>query len=356
MTSPVKVNSPKSPRNKQNDSCAVCHKICKEAPKIHKDKSIECECCLRWFHVTCVKVSVKALTALTTEQVHWFCRNCDGAAKTLYMHCTSLKSEQLRLTKVVESLAEEVKRLQAQSNTVDPDLLKTLVENEVRAQMEEAQEVTNGYVGRITSLENELDNVNTRLQALENNGSTDAVTGDSNLLNEQITDMKDAQILMDLKLDGQNQYSRRETLKISNFPEVQGENLRCVVMKVAADCGIRITGDHISVVHRNGRREKGKPRDIVCKFTIRDIKHDLLRNKHKLRRMDGYRYIYLDEHLTPLRSRIVKVLREGGAQVHTTDGKIFADGRMYDSPEDLARLLPLSQDQFIRLGLRAPED
>ena len=72
--------------------------------------------------------------------------------------------------------------------------------------------------------------------------------------------------------------------------------------------------------------------------------------------MDGYRYIYLDEHLTPLRSRIVKALREGGAQVHTTDGKIFADGRMYDSPEDLARLLPLSQDQFIRLGLRAPED
>ena len=159
-------------------------------------------------------------------------------------------------------------------------------------------------------------------------------------------------------MDKQSQYSRRETIKVSNFPEHEGENLREVMINIAANCGIHINGDHISVIHRNGPRSHGRPRDFICKFTVRDIKHDLMRCKHYLRRVDGFRYVYLDEHLTPLRARIVRALRDSGYTVRTVDGKIHCSitingeevRSFYDTAEDFGNL-PFSEEQCHNLGL-----
>ena len=369
--------------------CSICSKLTVGNPSAFEEESIECEICRRWCHPTCAKIPEDKFKALEAPGVHWFCQNCEAGATNLYLYCSNILSNvdalkvevnalkkkvddsEIKLTTTMDAKFSAFKEQLYQAPPV-PDWLnheklvayakriedlekeceklsRQLQEGKTSESTENIEQQS--YVQRISGLENELDNLNTRIQETAERHSENC---DIESIKGCFEDLCQAQILVDLKVDAQNQYSRRETLKISNVPEFEGENLRAVMIGIAADCGIRITGDHISVIHRNGRNIRGRSRDIVCKFTIRDIKHDILRNKHKLRRQDGYQYIYLDEHLTPLRAKIVKELRDKGATVHTTDGKIFVTHgdtrRMYDSPEDFLDL-PLTRDQFINLGI-----
>ena len=36
-------------------NCAVCNNDISESPTTHAEKSLECECCMKWIHTNCVK-------------------------------------------------------------------------------------------------------------------------------------------------------------------------------------------------------------------------------------------------------------------------------------------------------------
>ena len=101
-----------------------------------------------------------------------------------------------------------------------------------------------------------------------------------------------------LDIDCQEQYERRDCVIIQNFPEYgPHEDLVRVVIDLCAVSGGRISPWEISVVHRLGRYVAGRARPIIVKFTRRCIKTSLMKNKHKLRRVEGWCNIYLDENL-----------------------------------------------------------
>ena len=148
-----------------------------------------------------------------------------------------------------------------------------------------------------------------------------------------------------LEREQQNQYTMRETIRVTGVPFKQGENTNELICRIAFSLGVHITNDDISVSHRTGRRYPGRPRAIICKFTRRDTKYAILRNKKLAKNItqddDGNPVkIFVDEKLTPMRANVCKFLREKKIQHRTHDGKIFiqkensTDFTVLDTPDD----------------------
>lgn len=158
-----------------------------------------------------------------------------------------------------------------------------------------------------------------------------------------------------LEGDQRDQYSRRDILRVTGVPYKQGENTNHIIMMIAYSLGVTITEWDISVSHRTGRRGGRGPRPILCKFTRRDIKNQILTNKRLARFIkndpDGNPVqIYVDEDLTRMRASICKRLRQERVPHYTRDGKVHIsttpssqsgadiEYTMFDTPEDFLKL------------------
>lgn len=97
------------------------------------------------------------------------------------------------------------------------------------------------------------------------------------------------------------------------------------------------------------------------RFFARDAKHQLLINKNKLKNKDNYRGVYVNEDLTPLRSKFLQYAQpqEGIESAFTREGKEVCRLRdcfktAVETPDDLFKMRLIYVD-YVALGLRAFE-
>ena len=159
------------------------------------------------------------------------------------------------------------------------------------------------------------------------------------------------------EVDRLEQYSRRENVprvRIYGLAETQGESTNTVFIDMARDICVTITPADISVSHRLGRPGRGgstadsRPRPLIVKLVRRDTKFELMRNKKKMRAMEKYRHVYVNDDLTTPRSKLVKILKgeKEIKSVWTIEGRINCtfdrDGhevrKVIESPDDLFKL------------------
>ena len=131
-----------------------------------------------------------------------------------------------------------------------------------------------------------------------------------------------------LEREHQSQYTMRDTIRITGVPYKNGENTNDLVRRIAHSIGVMVKNEDISVSHRTGRRIGGRPRAIICRFTRRDTKYQVMQNRKLARHInsddDGNPVnIFIDEKLTPMRANVCKLLRQEKVKHHTKDGKIF---------------------------------
>ena len=104
------------------------------------------------------------------------------------------------------------------------------------------------------------------------------------------------------ELDGLEQYTRRDNIKIAGIAEDEGEDLAAKVMSIASDIGVPLSHQDLSAVHRVGKQKQGKPRPTICRFTSRMKKDDLVKNRKKLKDIPAYKAtVFINEDLTTLR-------------------------------------------------------
>ena len=129
------------------------------------------------------------------------------------------------------------------------------------------------------------------------------------------------------KFDEQEQYSKKDNIIIRGVPERKGESTNNIVCKIAQAVGVECTEKDISTSHRLGASNTrgGRPRPIVARFVRRDMRTVILRKKRDLKNTTQYGNVYIDEHLTSIRAKLVKALRNDNdiKSVWTTDGKII---------------------------------
>ena len=206
--------------------------------------------------------------------------------------------------------------------------------------------------GEIEQLKIDLQEVKDTTLKVEEGVSNVNVEQVSQKLTEITRAQKDHQNVMiienrrrHLEGDHRDQYTMRDCVRVTGVPFKREEDTNDLICRIAHSIGVTITPEDISVSHRTGRHMPNLPRAIICRFTRRDTKYQLLRNKKLTKNItrdpDGNPVrIFIDEKLTPMRARVCKLLREEKVPHHTQDGKIFiteqvsSEWKVLDTPED----------------------
>ena len=95
-------------------------------------------------------------------------------------------------------------------------------------------------------------------------------------LEKDVVDLQD-------KFDDQEQYSRRNTLCISNIPEKQFEDTTVMALKLFNDkMKVAVTVNDIDWSHRYGKKKPNSPRGIMVKFATYRARHAVFRAKSSL--------------------------------------------------------------------------
>ncbi|KAL8604226.1 hypothetical protein ACOMHN_014794 [Nucella lapillus] len=182
--------------------------------------------------------------------------------------------------------------------------------------------------------------------------------------------------------DRLNQYTRRESFRISGVTVQQGETALGVeqkALKVFADAGATVVPDDIAAVHRAGKARNGT-QPVLVRFVSRRKRREVMEKKKTWTKKQGYKGIFLNDDLThddlthddltPLRARLLGFVKrlEKVERAWTTDGRIYVKKKfppglhladhqqrpvVFETPDNLFKQLEviLSSEDFVSLGL-----
>jgi hypothetical protein len=175
-------------------------------------------------------------------------------------------------------------------------------------------------------------------------------------LNQSRNDCQRQVLIAKYERDEQEQYTRREAIRVSGLKEDEGEDLNQKIIQLVDKIGVKIRLEDISVCHRIGRPNTAMPRQVLCRFISKRTRDEILVNKMKLKDIEETKKkIFIDEDLTPLRYRCLRAAKDRG-RCHTINGKIICQiageerRQVIQSPDDLFKL-GIDQIDYKALGL-----
>lgn len=144
--------------------------------------------------------------------------------------------------------------------------------------------------------------------------------------NTKIKDLESTVAYLEDQNDALEQYTRRNSIRISGVAESEGESCDDVVLATINEkmaVSPPITLDHIDRLHRVGKKGTGKARQIIVKFTSYRHRARVMAKRRELRGSD----IFVNEDLTRKRSQIMWHCRAEKRQHKLQDCWSF-DGRI----------------------------
>lgn len=139
--------------------------------------------------------------------------------------------------------------------------------------------------------------------------------------------------------DALEQYSRRNTIRVSGIPEQNNEITDDVILKLAEDMNVQLSRADIDRSHRVGRledtrrtdsgvRTRIRHRDIIVQFVTYNARQRLFQMRKELRGNDELGSVFINEDLTKTRSKVlfdartlVRAKKLNAA--YSSDGKLF---------------------------------
>lgn len=148
------------------------------------------------------------------------------------------------------------------------------------------------------------------------------------------------------------QYQRKDNLCIYGLEEENDENEEVVeakVIELAADMGVTLVPDNISIAHRLGKPQ-GRSRPVMVRFCHRKKKVEMLKKRAELKKKQ--RKVYVNEDLTLMRVTMLKVVKDqpNVKSATTRDGKILVWLTGKDRPVEIH-----TPDDLFKVGIQSPD-
>ena len=145
---------------------------------------------------------------------------------------------------------------------------------------------------RLADIENELEKVK---------GDVEVVKGKHEVLESKVVVMEDKikknnnhGFDMKFLLDRHEQYSRKNSIRVQDVKEEDGENIEQLTIEtIKGEIGIEIEAKDIDIVHRVGRRQNERLRAILVKFMLHKTKESIMRKKKEAK------HVKIREDLAP---------------------------------------------------------
>ena len=147
------------------------------------------------------------------------------------------------------------------------------------------------------------------------------------------------------------QYTRRDNLRIFNFPNCEAGELSAKFMEMAGILGVEVQACNINIIHH--LPPKTSLKHVIVRFNNRHLKNQVLYSKkHPLNAADcPFKGVYIQEDLTMQRSRMFRYLKaidkvewvrtvmsEGRIQATLKDDKGTGKRVTIDNPDDFFRI------------------
>ena len=193
-------------------------------------------------------------------------------------------------------------------------------------------------------------------------------------LTDENNDMRDRLSKIEYENDSLEQYSRRNSVRISGYPESFGESTDYIVLSIARELDVEIIKSDIDRLHRvvkpipqpqrpgrSSTQDKPRPRDILVKFATYNARQQLYDMRKNLRNSENetMKKLFINEDLTKKRSQLLYDARclfrvEKLTAAYSLDGRLFvrddqnqrhyiqseADLKDLDDPKEARRNLP----------------
>lgn len=186
------------------------------------------------------------------------------------------------------------------------------------------------YIPDIRSIVNEA--VKTMSETFRNEMATikkenTSLRQENKALKKTVSELKIKVTNVEIAADSNEQYSRRNNLRITGIPVVNDENTDDILLKFANDVGVNIDKTDIDRSHRVGP-VRGGQRALLVKFTTYRARQQLYAIRKDLRKSEYLKGIFLNEDMTARRSKLLysarKLVRARKLKAaYTGDGKIF---------------------------------
>ena len=107
--------------------------------------------------------------------------------------------------------------------------------------------------------------------------------------NQKLKDeIESANVEMESKLNGLEQYSRKNNIRISGIPETGTESAEATTEKIIRKLNdsipeLNLQKDHVDVAHRVGGKKKDRHRQIIVKLNSRMKRDEILKNRRNFK-------------------------------------------------------------------------
>ena len=121
-----------------------------------ENKNLECEVCMRWFHISCVDVDEQTYEVLQKQNIHWYCDKCEFASKELHKKVAFLTNENISLRNDLNDISVKVQKNEDDIKKVEDNCVAKVSTrlNEENAELKE--ELKNEVQREMTSMKTEL--------------------------------------------------------------------------------------------------------------------------------------------------------------------------------------------------------
>ena len=266
--------------------CASCNEVIIEQPETHQEKSMECECCMKWYHTQCGKLNEMKFTAITDLDLTWYCPSCEGGAKRLKQHILNLETEHNTFKQELRELRNKVEETE---NNIIENINSNLDEKidaridakllQIRTQVEQAQPAVAP--------------------------PTSPATARANLETVVNETMKEKEEILKRKLH----------LMLHCLDEPTGEETDDGLLKTLIEDKLQITEEItiVEITRLGDPRDDNKPRLLKIKLESLAMKRKVLSRATQLRQLpvtDGFHKVYIKPDLTQKQQKDSKNLND----------------------------------------------
>ena len=312
----AKVENPTKEKKKKDCSankCGKCKKKLANPPMEDDEQSIECDCCLLFFHIICVNVSTKKLDAVEEHKLKWYCMNCEPAAKKLKQICTSLQAQQSAMKKEIEGLKKRLtdqdtkiidteSKLQTDIDNKFTNLQSKITELSAKVEKQTNSDTVAELETKVATLSSKLDdpkenetvkNLQTQVDELKSKladrtpplNNSDAAAKSVQPSEISIRDIISEELEEKKKLDEEEKLKEKKKMNLMffNFKEDQHETNDDLMLddfnkiQLAYEGRVTIIESDISHITRIGKKQNDKVRPILVTFKSEEKKMQMLR-------------------------------------------------------------------------------
>ena len=329
--------------------------------EIKEGKSICCDVCSKWYHMSCQLKSAEEFDAISRFKMFWVCSYCRALIPTLVAHAGLSLADQVAgsLSELRDLLAEQARAVAGVASS-NRDLCRVQEEvyNDLKQQFEEqasvikachlsCEEQTKQVAETVTRMEEKMKCRESQVEQtaameVEQRRSYAEVIKSLGTKIEEIsarevkvnTEAGSGEALVKSVGDFFDKERRKQNIVVHNLPEsVDVDSKRRIEKDIEAFKSMVIDEFRMSVnikqAFRAGKSEQERPRTLIVSLDDEGAKWDILKQAPHLRDSERYRGVFLSPDRTPeerekdrnLRLE-VKKLREEGKSVRIQRGKV----------------------------------